>query len=201
MTLDSFQEACRISSKSVVKSVLDYLEVNNIGSVSKNTVKFSGSDKIRTAMLALQMKSDIEQVSTYLSWRDFEKLASELLRSFGYRTRTNVRLAKPRMEIDVVGINSDGFTIAVDCKHWKRSNLSSMSNFSQKQAARAERLIEYDKTISQVVPVMLTLHAESVRFIGAIPLVPIHKFRSFIMDVKGFLPEMYVCGIGVRQLG
>ena len=39
---------------------------------------------------------------------------------------------------------------------------------------------------------MLTLHAESVRFIGSIPLVPIHKFRSFIMDVKGFLPEMCV---------
>lgn len=193
MTLDSFQQACAISSKSVAKSVLDYLQVNNIGSVSKNTVKFSGSDRIHAAVLALQMRGgDIEQVSTYLSWKDFEKLASEVLRSFGYRTWTNVRFAKPRMEIDVVGTSSDGFTIAVDCKHWKRSNLSSISNFSKKQAARAERLIKYEKTISQVVPVMLTLHAESVRFINAVPLVPIHKFRSFIMDVKGFLPEIYV---------
>ena len=194
MTIDNFQQACAISSKSVAKSVLDYLEVNNIGSVSKSTVKFSGSDRMHAAVLALHMRGDIEQVSTYLSWKDFEKLASEVLRSFGYRTRTNVRFAKPRMEIDVVGTSSDGFTIAVDCKHWKQSNLSSMSNFSQKQAIRAERLIKYEKkTISQVVPVMLTLHSESVRFINAVPLVPIHKFRSFIMDVKGFLPEMYVC--------
>ena len=192
MTFDSFQEACGISSTSVAKSVLDYLEVNNIGSVSKNTVKFSGSDRIRAGVLALQMRRDIEQVSIYLSWKDFEKLASELLRSFGYHTRTNVRFAKPRMEIDVVGTSLDGFTMAVDCKHWKRTSLSSISKFSQKQAARAERLIRHDKTISQVVPVLLTLHAESVRFIGAVPLVPIHKFRSFIMDVKGFLPEMYV---------
>ncbi|MDQ3969120.1 MAG: hypothetical protein M3275_12080, partial [Thermoproteota archaeon] len=81
---------------------------------------------------------------------------------------------------------------AVDCKHWKRSNLSSISNFSQKQAVRAEWLIKYEKTITQAVPVMLTLHTESVRFINAVPLVPIHKFRSFIMDVKAFLPEMYV---------
>jgi hypothetical protein len=36
------------------------------------------------------------------------------------------------------------------------------------------------------------LHAESTSFINGVPLVPIHKFRSFIMDVKGFLPEMYV---------
>jgi Restriction endonuclease len=192
MSLDSFQQACAISSKSVAKSVLNYLQVNNIGSVSKKTVKFSGYDKIHAAVLALQMRGDIEQVSTYLSWKDFEKLASEVLTSFGYRTSTNVRFAKPRMEIDVVGTSSDGFTIAVDCKHWKRSNLTSISNFSQKQAVRAEWLIKYQKTISQVVPVMLTLHAESVSFINGVPLVPIHKFRSFIMDVKGFLPKMYV---------
>jgi hypothetical protein len=192
MTVNSFQQACGISSKSIAKSVLSYLEVNNIGSISKNTVRFSTSDRIHAAVLALQMRSDIEQVSTYLSWKDFEKLASEVLRSFGYRTQTNVRFVKPRMEIDVVGTSSDGFAIAVDCKHWKRSSLSSISNFSQKQAARAERLIRYEKKISQVVPVILTLHAESVRFINAVPLVPIHKFRSFIMDVKGFLPQMYV---------
>ena len=190
--LDKFQQACGISSKSVAKTVLDYLEINNIGSVSNNMVRFSVSDRIHAAVLALQMRGDIEQVSTYLSWKDFEKLASEVLRSFGYRTRTNVRFAKPRMEIDVVGTSSDGFTIAVDCKHWKRNNLSSISNFSQKQTVRAYRLINHEETVSQVVPVMLTLHADSVRFINAVPLVPIHKFRSFIMDVKGFLPEMYV---------
>jgi hypothetical protein len=193
MTIDSFQRACSISSKSVAKNVLDYLVIKNkIGSISKNTVTFSGADKIHAAVLTLQLGGDIEQVSTYLSWKDFEKLASEVLRSFGYRTRTNVRFAKPRMEIDVVGTSSDGFTIAVDCKHWKRSNLSSISNFSQKQAIRAECLIKYEKTISQAVPVMLTLHSESVRFINAVPLVPIHKFRSFVMDVKGYLPEIYV---------
>jgi len=192
MSLDSFQEACGITSRSVAKTVLDYLEDHNIGSVSKNLVKFSGADRISAAVLALQMRCDVEQVSRHLSWKDFEKLASELLASFGYSTRTNVWFVKPRMEIDVVGTGSDGFTIAVDCKHWKRSNLSSISKFSQKQAARAERLIKYDKTICQVVPVMLTMHAESVRFVGGVPLVPVHRFRSFIMEVKGFLPEIYV---------
>ena len=192
ITLDEFQAASGILSRSVAKSVIDFLAANNIGSIYKSTIKFSGSDRLYAAVIALQMSCDIEQISSYLSWKDFEKLASEVLRSFGYRTRTNVTLLKPRMEIDVVGTSTDGFTIAVDCKHWKRSNLSSLSNFSQKQAARSERLLKYDKTISQVVPVMLTLHAESVMFVGRVPLVPIHRFRSFIIDVKGFLPEIYV---------
>ena len=192
MTLDEFQAASGISSRSVAESMFDFLEVNNIGSISKSTIKFSGSDKLCAAVIALQKGYDIEQVSRYLSWKDFEKLASEMLRSFGYRTRTNVRLVKPRMEIDVVGTSSDGFAIAVDCKHWKRNTLSSISSFCQKQAARSERLLKCDRSISQVVPVVLTLHAESVTFVGKVPLVPIHRFRSFIMDVKGFLPEIYV---------
>jgi hypothetical protein len=192
ITLDEFQAASGISSSSVAKSMIDFLAANNIGSISKSRIKFSGSDRLYAALVALQMSCDIEQISRYLSWKDFEKLASEVLRSFGYRTRTNVRLVKPRMEIDLVGTSADGFTIAVDCKHWKRSNLSSITNFSQKQVARSVRLLKYDKTISQVVPVMLTLHAESVMFVGRVPLVPIHRFRSFIIDVKGFLPEIYV---------
>src|SRR5918996_3508182 len=81
MTLASFQQACAISSKLVAKNLLAYLETNNIGSISKNTVKFSASDRIHAALLALQMGRDIEQVSTYLSWKDFEKLASEVLGS------------------------------------------------------------------------------------------------------------------------
>jgi hypothetical protein len=189
-----FQQACGITSNSVAKSLLNYLRANDIGyyNLSKDAVKFSASDKIYTALLALRVGGDIEQVSSYLTWKDFEKLTSELLTSFGYRTRTNVRLAKPRMEVDVVGTALDGFTLAVDCKHWKRNNLSSISLFCEKQAGRAKRLIEHDKRIYQVVPVVLTLHAESVSFVHEVPIVPILKFRSFLLDVKGFLPRMYV---------
>jgi hypothetical protein len=189
--LAKFQETARIASRSVAKSILDFLSSNGIGSISKQAVAFKDSDRLKAAAIALQMGCDAEQVSKHLSWQDFEKLASQLLVSFGYKTQTNVRFTKPRMEIDVVGVSS-GFAIVVDCKHWKRNNLSSISNYSCKQAARAERLILHDKKISQAVPVILTLHTESVRFVGGIPIVPIFRFKSFIMDVKSFLPEIHV---------
>ncbi len=192
-TIEKFQAASGIVSRAVAKGVLDFLTCNNIGAIRKSAIRFCGSDRLYAAMLALQSGCDIERVSGCLSWKDFEKLASEALVSFGYRTRTNVRLSKPRMEIDVVGVNS-GFAIAIDCKHWKRSSMSSIAGFAQKQAARARCLIERDGTISQAIPVIMTLPAESVRFACGVPVVPVHKFRSFIMDVKGFLPEIYVAG-------
>lgn len=192
-TLEKFQETSGITSKAVAKSILDFLISNDIGIAVKTKIKFSGSDRLYAAMLALHRGCDIEQVSMHLSWKDFEKLASEVLLSFGYRTQINVVLTKPRIEIDVVGVSS-AFAIVVDCKHWKRSNLSSITNFSTKQAARAEHLLKHDKKISLAVPVIMTLHSESVEFAGGVPLVPVHKFRSFVMDVKGFLPEIYVAG-------
>lgn len=190
-TFQKFQAASGIASKSVAKNVIDFLVSNGIGTVTKNIITFSGTDRLYTATLALQIGCDIELVSRHLFWKDFEKLASEVLASLGYRTQTNVQLTKPRMEIDVVGISA-GFAIAVDCKHWNRSNRSSIAAFSEKQAARAERLLKHDARISQVVPVIMTLHAESVRFVGGIPVVPVHKFKSFVIEVKGFLPEIYV---------
>jgi hypothetical protein len=192
-TLEKFCAASGIASRSVAKSLLNFLASNNVGKITGNMIEFSGSDRLYAAMLALQKGCDIEQVARHLSWKDFEKLASEILMSFGYRTQTNVQLTKPRMEIDVVGVSSR-FAIAVDCKHWKRSSLSSMSGFSRKQAARAERLLKGNVRISLAVPVIMTLHAESVKFFGGVPVVPVHKFKSFVMEVKGFLPEIFVAG-------
>ena len=191
-TIDRFQEMSGIAGRSVAKGVVEFLAENGIvSSYSKGVVTFSGAAKLEAAALALRAGCDVERVSKHLTWKDFEKLASEVLASFGYKTRTNVRLTKPRMEIDVVGVNS-GFALVVDCKHWKRNNLSSISGHSRKQAARAERLVRHDPRISQAVPVILTLHAESVRFVGGIPVVPISQFRSFVMEVQGFLPEIYM---------
>jgi hypothetical protein len=38
----------------------------------------------------------------------------------------------------------------------------------------------------------MTLHPGQVRFVGGVPVVPVHKFKSFVMEVNGFLPEIYV---------
>jgi hypothetical protein len=190
-TLDQFQALSGIASKSVAVKVLDFLQSNGIGSISKRKIIFASTDRLQAAALALQLGSDAEEISKHLSWKDFEKLASHILVSLGYQSKTNLRFKKPRMEIDVVGINS-GFAIVIDCKHWKRSNLSSISNYSSKQLARAERLIEQDRRIVEAVPVILTLHSESVRFVNGVPVVPIFQFKAFVMDVKGFLTEICV---------
>ena len=193
-TREKFHADSGIASRSVANDVIGFLRDRGIGTPSGRALAFSGKDRLQAAAIALQSGCDVEQVSRHLSWKDFESLASEVLSSLDFATRTNVRFIKPRMEIDVVGVDA-GFCLAVDCKHWRRTNLSSISQFCAKQAARTEELVKRDGAISAAVPAVLTLHAERVKFVAGVPVIPVAQFRSFAMDARGFLEEMLV----VRQ--
>ena len=191
-TFDEFRSRSGIISMTVAKDVLQFLNIHGIGSVYANVITFSQQDRLKTAIIALNMGYDIESVSKKLGWKDFESLASEVLHLLGYVTETNVRFTKPRTEIDVIGVHSK-FAIVADCKHWKRTSISLMTKYTRKQVQRTVLLLDIRKNkINSAVPIILTLHSERVQFIDKTPIVPISKFRSFLHDVQNYLPEILV---------
>ena len=191
-TFDEFRSRSGIICMTVAKDVLQFLNIHGIGSVYANVITFSQQDRLKTAIIALNMGCDIESVSKKLGWKDFESLASEVLHLLGYVTETNVRFTKPRTEIDVIGVHSK-FAIVADCKHWKRTSISLMTKYTRKQVQRTVLLLDIRKNkINSAVPIILTLHSESVQFIDKTPIVPISKFRSFLHDVQNYLPEILV---------
>jgi hypothetical protein len=191
-TFDQFCIDASIASRSVARDLTKELLSRGIGKGSASTLSFSSSDRLAAAELALEAGSDAERVSQHLNWKDFEQLAAGVLVSLGYRTKTNVRFTRPRMELDVVGTSASGLTLAVDCKHWKRSNLSSISQHCIRQTKRTEELLRREKEISMAVPVIMTLHASSMRVVAGIPIVPVAKFHSFALDVHGYLDKVLV---------
>jgi hypothetical protein len=191
-TLEGFQSAAGIASISVARTVLDFLAERGIGRLAGGDPVFARSDRLKAAILSLHDAGcDARLVSEQLSWQDFEGLASEILTSFGYATINNMRLKRPRIEIDVVGISSD-MAILVDCKHWKRSNRSLISVYAKKQEIRALRLVREDERVVNAVPVILTLNTESVRFVEGVPIVPVIQLRSFLADLQSHLSEIRV---------
>jgi hypothetical protein len=190
-TLDEFQLATGIQSKSVARSVLEFFEGAGIGTLSGSAALFSTADRMKAAMLCLNRGCDIYHVSGQISWKDFERLTSEALKSFGYLTKTNVRFTRPRMEIDVIGLTSS-LALVIDCKHWKHTNRSSISIHSKKQEARARRFVSADQRVRQAVPVILTLQAESIKYVEKIPIVPIAQLHSFLQETQSYMPEMCV---------
>lgn len=189
--IDEFSAASGIPGRSVANGVVEFLLARGVGTADGASLRFSGRDRVEAAMLAIEAGCDPELVSSSLSWKDFEGLASHVLASLGYQTRANVRFTRPRMEIDVVGVDS-GFAVAFDCKHWKKNNLSAVSAYCAKQAARVQELVKREHDIVQAVPAVLTLHAERVVSAGGVPVVPVSRLGSFLADIRGFLPELCV---------
>jgi len=190
-TAELFRIRAKIVSEPIAERVLDFLSNNGIGTASGSKILFSNEDKLEIAILALKMGCDIEQISIQLNWKDFEALTSKILKLSGYKTAIHVFFSKPRMEIDVVGINSK-FAIAVDCKHWKHGGLSILSLYAKKQVERTKILLAKRNTISSAIPIILTLHHNKVRFIEGVPVVSITEFKSFLNGLEDNLSDVYV---------
>ncbi len=179
--IDEFMVNSAISSKSVANQVLRYMRLRGVGYISKGKITFFPSDRLKTAIMAMQIGCDIERASTSLTWKDFEALTVEILHRFGYTTQTNVRLTKPRCEIDVIGIHS---TCAI---------VSSVSSCAKKQLERTQLLLEKQThTITSAIPILVTLHYERVSFINKVPIIPINVLNSFLSEFDLNCPVIQV---------
>jgi hypothetical protein len=195
ITLDEFRAKSGIAGKRMARYVLGYLVKNGIGESLRHGYSFSNEDRMKLAVLALRSGTDIEMISKCVSWQDFEAFASHLLNLSGYIAECNLNFSKPsRMQIDVVGINYDSqLAIVVDCKHWKRNNLASISSYARKQAQRTSvLLLQIRKKVSRAIPIILTLYPMDIRLVDGVPVVPIVKFNSFIKDVPLYISKIKV---------
>ena len=185
ITLNDFRSKTGIENVTVLKQLLKFLFQHKIGSLleknGKKTLLFSDIDRIKASLLSLQLGCDIHECSKLLSWKDFEYFTSELLNLFEYSTRVNIVLSKPRAQLDVIGIKNN-FAITIDCKHWKYNNKTSLSIYAEKQIRRTLLWFQREKTITKVLPMILTLYSANFGFINGVPTVPILTLKSFLNE-------------------
>lgn len=170
------------------KTILDEFIKNNIGTKQDNSYYFEDGDKLKIAVILLEMGFPIDEISIALDWKDFEGLTATILASKDFAVIKNMMLTKPRMEIDVIGIRL-GIAILIDCKHWKRYSISSLTTVVKKQIERTKHYVA--KTPGAIsVPVIVTLYQDKVDFIDSVPIVPIFQFSSFIDEFYGNIDQM-----------
>lgn len=142
--------------------------------------------------LDLKPFRDPEELGVSLDWKDFEKLAEDAFRAFGFETKRNVRFKKPRMEIDLLATKGS-VAFAVDCKHWKRTvGNAAMSKVAEKQVKRAIRIFEIS-SCSRVIPIILTLHDEMLNLLDSgVVIVPIHKLSDLVLNWEVMKESMHI---------
>lgn len=174
------------------KEILNVLVANGIGSFDGDLVTFNSGDKLKAALFVISQGVPIEEVSIYLDWKDFEGLVAEILHSKNFSIIKNLVLTKPKMEIDVVGVNH-GVALLIDCKHWKRLSASALNEIVRKQVDRVKHYVS--KTQGAIaVPAIVTLYQEEISFIDKVPIIPILQFSSFVDEFLGSLEEVKTIG-------
>jgi hypothetical protein len=170
------------------KELLFTLVQNGIGTWNDDLVDFDiPNDRLQTALFAIKLGADVESVSEYLTWQDFESITGLILEKKDFDVTKNLILTKPRMEIDVVGTKMD-IALLIDCKHWKTMSKSALDEIVKKQVERVKRYVS-DEGMS-ALPVIVTLHQEEVQFIENVPIVPIMKLSSFLDEFVGNLDSL-----------
>ena len=170
------------------KELLYTLVQNGIGTWNDDLVDFDiPNDRLQTALFAINLGATIEDVSEYLTWRDFESLTGLILEEKDFDITKNFIMTKPRIEIDVVGKKMNT-ALLIDCKHWKTMSKSALDEIVKKQIERVKRYVA-DESMS-ALPVIVTLHQEEIQFVDNVPIVPIMKLSSFLDEFVGNLDSL-----------
>src|SRR5918994_1645343 len=185
MTFDGFRELAGIRGVTVANEILKFLLERGIGQRPKRALlTFTSTDRLKTSILAVNLGADILKISQYLSWKDFERFASEILLNCGFQTMNNVRFTKPRAEIDIIAIKSE-LGLSIDCKHWATNSRSGLNVHTRKQIQRTERLLSSPFKFRKIVPLLLTIHPNfQPSYSDLVPVVDVNKFRCFVNEVE-----------------
>ena len=182
VSVTDFSVICELD-EITAKELLYTLVQNGIGVLNDDLVYFDiPNDRLQTALFAINLGATVEDVSEFLTWRDFESLTAVILEENDFDVTKNLILTKPRMEIDVIGKKMN-IALLIDCKHWKNMTESALYGIVRKQIERVKRFVSIENI--PALPVIVTLHQEKIQFVGNVPIVPIIKLSSFLDEFIG----------------
>jgi Nuclease-related domain len=191
--LDNFDSRLRnfgIVNDDIFNELLFFLSKYGI-IIRKNEIENSVYNKLTIALIAIHNGVDVVDICSKINWHDFELFSSEILKCHGYNVFTNFRLKNPRREIDVIGIKSQN-VLLVDCKHWKKKSLSGLKKIVERQKNRSTLFMQKTKlNIENAFPIVLTFLPNNFLFIDDVPIIPINKLNSFLLDFDYINHNLY----------
>jgi hypothetical protein len=190
-------------SSNIFKKMLKELQKEEYIIIEKGVIRIGNSNRLRLALKAASLGSDIQEISSLFSWQEFEDMTALALERNGYVVAKNVRFkySNRRWEIDVVGCRKP-LVLCIDCKHWKRGlRPSALIRVVEKQAERSYALMEALPISSlrlecaiwrraKFIPIILSLFPSSYKFHKAVPVVPVLQFQDFLTQLPALVESL-----------
>jgi Holliday junction resolvase-like predicted endonuclease len=200
--LEYVKKDARIA-EDIVKKLLEKLQNEDIIYLQGDTVEVTSDNRLRLAVKAASLGADVEHVSAFLRWQEFEDIAAIALERNGYVVAKNVRFkhAGRKWEIDVVGCKKP-LVICVDCKHWRHGMApSALKRIAEAQVERTRALAESLPNVSleiecakwdkaKFIPAVLSLTQGSFKFYDRVPIVPVLQLQDFLSQLPAYTASL-----------
>lgn len=170
---------------------------------ANDKISVNSQQRLKIAEKAVLLGADIERVTRFLTWLEFENFSKSAFEASGFKVKKNFRFTwlRKRWEIDILGLKKP-LVISADCKHWhKRWSGSASIRAAKNQIERTKALAEASKNLmnrigvngwkhAYFIPVVLSLSMPRYKFYKRTPIVSILQLKDFLEKVIVHLDEI-----------
>lgn len=202
VTIKNVNNESKLASN-IVKKMLKELQREGSIKIERGVIEIDKGNRLKLAVKAASLGSDIQRISVLFSWQEFEDIAALALERNGYVATKNVRFkyAGRRWEIDVVGCRKP-LVLCIDCKHWKRGLRSSaLKRVVESQIARSCAFMEALPISSlriecakwrkaKFVPMILSLFPSNYKYHKQVPVVSILQLQDFLTQLPALVESL-----------
>lgn len=171
--------------------------------IHNETIAVNGAQRLKIALKAAELGSDIERIARFLTWSEFERFSRISFEEKGFIVKMNFRFVwlSKRWEIDILGVKRP-IVISADCKHWQRKWSGTASlRAVEMQVERTKALAEASRRLAgkigikgwryaYFVPIVLSLFPSQHKFHERTPIVPILSLNDFLQNVIAHLDDI-----------
>lgn len=187
----------------IVRNLLEKMQNEGIIYLQGETIKATTDNRLRLALKATSLGADVEHISAFLRWQEFEEIAAIALERNGYIVAKNVRFkhAGRKWEIDIVGCKKP-LVICIDCKHWRHGMApSALKRIAESQVERTRALSESLPHVSleiecakwnkaKFIPAVLSLTQGSFKFYDMVPIVSVLQVQDFLSQLPAYTESL-----------
>lgn len=187
----------------VAEKLLRKLQSDGLIYLHEDILSADSLQRLKLAACAIQSGADVEGLSSFLLWKEFEEIATLAFQQNGYNVTRNFRFkyAGRRWEIDVVGCKKP-LVICVDCKHWHHGMYpSALRKIAE---AQVERTLAFSKALpnfsdklacacwekAMVVPAVLSLVPARFKFYDNVPIVAVLQLQDFLSQLPAYASSL-----------
>jgi Holliday junction resolvase-like predicted endonuclease len=181
------------------ENLLRRLQNDKLIYLQKDIVEVNSLQRLKLAVHAVGSGGDIEGISGFLQWKEFEGIAAIAFERNGYGVRRNLRFkhARRRWEIDIVGFKQP-IVMCVDCKHWHHGmSPSVLKKVVEKQVERTSALAEslpnpavkaefVSWDYVKFTPAILSLVTGRFKFYHKVPIVAVLQLQDFLNQLPAY---------------